>query len=215
MDRRLFIGGAALGLGAGLARPSLAGAALAAVEPDDMVMGSPKARVTVIEYASASCPHCARFNNEVFPAFKAKYIDTGRVLYAFREFLTQPIEFAAASFLIARCAGKDKYFSVVDAIFRAQTEIYATGDLKNPLLKIAAGAGMDEKAVDACLNDKAGLRALNDRIQRYLSRDGIDGTPTFLVNGQRLSGEQSLEALDAAIAAAEAKAAPAQRLTHG
>src|ERR1700759_4001989 len=105
MDRRLFLGVATLGLGFSIAAPGLAeppppaAGPLLTTEADDMTMGSPHAPVTVIEYASASCPHCARFNNEVFPAFKAKYIDTGRVFYVFREFLTAPAEVAAASFL--------------------------------------------------------------------------------------------------------------------
>jgi protein-disulfide isomerase len=211
MDRRLFIGLAALGAGAGLAGPALADTTQTAVEPGDMVMGSPKAKITVIEYASASCPHCARFNNEEFPAFKAKYIDTGRVFYVFREFLTPPTSFAAASFLLARCAGKNRYFSVVDAIFRAQTEIYESQELRGHLLKIAAGAGLDEKAVDACLADKAAIQALNDRVDRYVTRDGVNSTPTFLIGGQRLSGEQTLATLDAAITGASPKPAPAVR----
>src|SRR5579871_3142309 len=113
MDRRQFIGaGGALGVAASLAWPALADAPVVTAQPDDMTLGSPKAKVTVIEYASASCPHCARFNNEVFPAFKAKYVDTGRVFYVFREFLTEPASLAAAAFLTARCAGKGKYFGV-------------------------------------------------------------------------------------------------------
>ncbi|MDR3512230.1 MAG: thioredoxin domain-containing protein [Caulobacteraceae bacterium] len=205
MDRRLFIGAAALGLGLG--GPVFAqDAGVAPVGPDDLVLGSPKAPVTVIEYASASCPHCARFNNEVFPAFKAKYIDTGQVYYAFREFLTPPVEFAAAAFLIARCAGKDKYFTVLDGVFQAQAEIYQSGDLHGPMLKIAQAAGLDEKAVDACLADTKAIEALNARMQQYLSRDKVSSTPTFVVNGARLVGEQTLAALDTAIAAAEAKA---------
>src|ERR1700744_6017788 len=123
---------AALAAGALIATPVL-GAAVMAPSTDDMSLGNPDARVTVIEYASASCPHCAHFNNEVFPAFKAKYIDTGRVHYVFREFLTAPAEIAAASFLIARCAGRDKYFSVLDSIFRGQEQMYATGDVKGTL----------------------------------------------------------------------------------
>jgi protein-disulfide isomerase len=182
-----------------------------------MVMGSPTAAVTVIEYASASCPHCARFNNEQFPAFKAKYIDTGRVFYIFREFLTPPASFAAASFLIARCAGKDKYFSVVDAVFHAQAEIYQTQELHDHLLKIAGAAGLDEKAVDACLADQAAIKALNARVDHYVSRDGVNSTPTFLIGDQRLTGEQTLASLDVAIAAAEAKATPhaRRRKAHG
>jgi protein-disulfide isomerase len=214
MDRRLFIGAAAFGLAASLARPGLADAPVVTAEPDDMVMGSPKARVTVIEYASASCPHCARFNNEVFPAFKAKYVDTGRVLYVFREFLTEPASLAAAAFLTARCAGKGRYFGVVDAFFHAQADIYATGELKSHLLKIAADAGMTPAQVDACLSDPKTEQALNDRVKRYADRDGVDSTPTFLVGGQKLIGEQSLAALDKAITAAESAMRPIRRHRH-
>src|SRR5688572_8278560 len=88
----------------------------AQVASDDMVMGKADAPVTVIEYASVTCSHCANFNATVFPAFKAKYVDTGQVKYVLREFLTPPVPIAAAGFLIARCAGPDKYFGVVDAI---------------------------------------------------------------------------------------------------
>jgi len=88
--------------------------------PADYSLGSPKAKVQVVEYASLSCPHCAKFNEEVFPAFKAKYVDTGQVRYTLREMLTPPAEVAAAGFLLARCAGPAKYFGVVDAVFRSQ-----------------------------------------------------------------------------------------------
>src|SRR5580700_5997879 len=133
-SRRQLIAAAILGL-------VLCGPASGAVDkfarPDDMTLGNPKAKVTVVEYASASCPHCAHFNNEVFPAFKAKYIDTGMVHYVFREFLTPPAEVAAASFLIARCAGRDKYFSVLDTIFRGQEQMYQSGDIRGALLRAA------------------------------------------------------------------------------
>jgi protein-disulfide isomerase len=181
-----------------------------------MTLGSPKAPVTVIEYASASCPHCARFNNEVFPAFKAKYIDTGKVRYAFREFLTQPVELAAATYLIARCAGSDKYFQVLDGVFHAQTEIYQTGEMKGPMLKIAKDAGLDEAAVNACLADQKAIAAMNGRVKTYATRDQITGTPTFVVDGERLVGEQTLDQLDTAIAAAEARLAakPVRHRAH-
>src|ERR1700753_4392291 len=100
-----------------------------AVTSDDMSLGSPSAKVTMIEYASVACPHCARFNNEVFPAFKQQFIDTGKVHYVFREMLVggdQEMSMAAAGFLMARCAGKDKYFGVVDTIFHDQEQIYTS-----------------------------------------------------------------------------------------
>jgi protein-disulfide isomerase len=177
----------------------------AKVTADDMSLGNAGAKVTVIEYASASCPHCARFANEVFPAFKAKYVDTGKVHYVFREFLTPPVEFAAAGFLTARCAGKDKYFDVLNTIYRNQVSIFQSGDLRGGLLRIAQSAGMTEKQFMDCVSDEAALKALNTRVQKYIDDDKIDSTPTFLINGTKLEGEQTLSQLDAAIAAAQAK----------
>jgi len=114
-SRRLLLSAVlALAAGAALAAP----ATKLPPAPGDMSLGSPKARVQVVEYASLSCPHCARFNAEVFPAFRAKYVDTGKVRYTLREMLTPPAEVAAAGFLMARCAGPGKYFKVVDEVFR-------------------------------------------------------------------------------------------------
>jgi protein-disulfide isomerase len=182
--------------------PDLAALGAPTAQPDDMTMGNPKAKVTVIEYASASCPHCAHFNNEIFPAFKAKYVDTGKVRYVFREFLTSPVEVAAASFLIARCAGKDKYFNVLDAIFRDQAQMYKSGDVKGTLMKAAGGAGLSETQVDACLKDQAAADALGARVERYAKEDGINVTPTFVINGKKIEGVADLAQLDAAISAA-------------
>jgi protein-disulfide isomerase len=174
------------------------------VTADDMSMGNPQAKVTVIEYASASCPHCAEFNNEVFPAFKAKYIDSGKIRYVFREYLTPPVEVAASGFLIARCAGKDKYFNVLDAIYRGQQQMYQTGDFRGTLLRIAESAGLSEQQFDACTTDEAALKALGARADKAVKEDGITGTPTFVVNGKKMDeGAASLAKLDAAIAAAQ------------
>ncbi len=172
------------------------------VTSDDMSMGDSKAPVTMIEYASASCPHCAEFNNVVFPAFKAKYIDTNKVHYVFREFLTPPEEVAAAGFMTARCAGRDKYFSVLDAIYRGQRAMFESGDVHGTLQRIAESAGVSDAKFEACINDEKGLKALNDRVQTYVTRDKIQGTPTFVINGKTLDGEQSMASLDKAIAAA-------------
>ena len=179
------------------------GGTAASVTADEMGMGNPQAKVTVVEYASASCPHCARFNNEVFPAFKAKYIDTGKVHYIFREFLTSPVQFAAAGFLLSRCAGKDKYFSVLDTIYHDQTQIYQSGDMRGGLLNIAKSAGMTEQQFNDCISNADALKALNDRVEKAQTQDHIDGTPTFVINGkQAASGEMTLAQLDDAIKAA-------------
>jgi protein-disulfide isomerase len=169
----------------------------------DMSLGNPDAKVKVVEYASASCSHCARFNNEVFPAFKAKYIDTGKVQYTLKEFLTPPEQVAAAGFLTARCAGKDKYFTVLDAIYKNQNEMFQSGDFRGGLLRIAQSAGMTEPQFNACVSDEAALKALNARVERAEKQDKIVSTPSFVVNGKKVAeGEVSLAQLDTAIAEA-------------
>jgi protein-disulfide isomerase len=170
---------------------------------EDMTMGKADAPVKMVEYASASCSHCATFNNNVFPAFKAKYIDTGKVHYTLKEFITAPEQVATASFLIARCAGPDKYFSVLDAVFQSQTEMFRTGDIRGILLRIAQSSGMTEAQFNACLNDEAAIKALDARVQRHVTEDKITGTPTFFVNGKKIAeGEVTMAQLDAAVAEA-------------
>jgi protein-disulfide isomerase len=157
----------------------------------------------MVEYASVTCSHCAVFNNEVFPEFKKKYIDTGKVHYTFKEFLTPPAEVAAAGFLTARCAGKDKYFGVVDSIFHAQQEMFTTGDMRGSLLRVAQSAGMTEEQFNKCITDEAGLKALNERVEKAVRDDKVTATPTFVINGKKVKeGEISLAELDAAVAEA-------------
>ena len=174
-----------------------------ATSVDDMTMGDPKAPVKMVEYASASCTHCATFSNTVLPAFKAKYIDTGKVHYTLKEFLTPPNELAAAGFLTARCAGKDKYVSVLDAIFRSQQEIFQTGDMRGVLLRVAQSAGLTESQFNTCITDETALKALNARVERAIKQDKITGTPAFFINGKSVGeGEISLAALEKAVAEA-------------
>ncbi|WP_158915733.1 thioredoxin domain-containing protein [Caulobacter sp. S45] len=173
--------------------PTLSPAQIAALLPNkwmgsEYVMGSPTAKVTLVEYASASCPHCARFDANVFPQIKAKYVDTGKVRYVFREFLTEPENVAAIGFLMARCAGKDKYFDVVEQVFRAQPEIYGgKGDLKAIFVRIAKANGLNEPQFDACISDKAAADALNARVDHAANVDKIDSTPTLVANGKKLA----------------------------
>jgi len=169
------------------------------VNAPEMTLGNPNAKVTVVEYASDTCSHCARFDAQVFPAFKAKYINTGKVYYKFREFLTPPEAVAAAGFLLARCAGKDKYFGVVEAIFRGQPELFATGDAHGFLLRIAQSAGLTEAQFDACEQNQAALDALQKRVKTALDNH-IDSTPSFFIDNVALPpGEISLADLDKAI----------------
>jgi protein-disulfide isomerase len=174
---------------------------------DEMSLGNPQAKVTVVEYASAGCPFCARLNNEVLPAFKTKYVDTGKVRYVFREMLVgggPEIALGAAGFLTARCAGKDKYFTVLDQIFKDQDQIYRSGDIKAGLLPIAKANGLSEKQFDACVSDEAALNALNARSEKATA-DGVGSTPTIFINGKKaFETVPTTGQLDAAVEAAGA-----------
>jgi protein-disulfide isomerase len=176
---------------------------VAAPQADDMALGSPMARVTVIEYASAGCPHCANWANDVFPAFKARYIDTGKARFVLREVITGQPTVATAGFMLARCAPAEKYFDVVDRVFARQADIFegkvSAGDA---LGAVANSVGMSDEAFEACLTDQANLDAVNARSERHATQDGVDTTPTFFVGAKRLDGEQTLDRLAAAIAAA-------------
>jgi protein-disulfide isomerase len=189
---------------AGLAAVACGKSGSGAATADDMAMGNDKAPVTMIEYASVACPHCAAFINDVLPAFKAKYIDTGKVHFISREQLTGDERMAAAGFLVARCAGKDKYFQVTDAIYRNQQGVYT--DMRNGLLNIAKSVGMTEAQFDKCLSDDKAIDALNTRVEKFARENHITGTPTFFVNGKEIaSGEVSMEQLDKAMADAGVK----------
>ena len=200
--RRLLVAAfVALAAAPALAKP-LAAPVTTLTPAGDMSLGNPKAKIEVVEYASLSCPHCAAFNRDVFPAFKAKYVDTGKVRYTLKEMLTDPAEVAAAGFITARCAGKDKYFATVDAVFRDQAAIFAEGP-RPVLQRIAQAQGLTEDQFVACLKDQAAVGAVYDRAQRAGEQDKIEGTPTVVVNGKRVGvGEISLAQLDSAIAQA-------------
>ncbi len=139
----------------------------------------------------------------MFPEFKKKYIDTGKVRYEFHEFLTAPVQFAAAGFLLARCAGSDKYFNVLDAIYRNQEAIYQSGDFAGGLKRIAESMGMSDKQYLDCITDEKALNALNTRVEKASTKDGIEATPTFIINGAKTEGEMTMAQLDAAVAKAE------------
>lgn len=174
------------------------------VAQGDMAKGAPEgAKVTVVEYASVTCGACAAWQEQVWPELKAKYVDTNQVRFILREFPTPPVEVAAAGFLLARCAGEDRYFDVVEEIMASQPEIFGGTPPRNVLLRIANAAGLSEQEFQACVTDPDALKALDDRIRAGVAA-GISGTPTFLVNGERVT-DPSLaglsEKIDAALAA--------------
>lgn len=186
---------------------SLGGAASArpapTATPADMTLGNPKAAIEVIEYASLSCPHCAHFNETVFVPFRAKWVDTGKVRFTLKEMLTASPTVAMAGFLIARCAGSDRYFKVVDDVYRSQPR-WEEGQIKAILKQIAADNGVDEPHFDACLRDTAAIGAVNERARRASEQDGVESTPTLFINGVRVDPLPLTPAeMDAAIAAAD------------
>ncbi|HBV13027.1 MAG TPA: thioredoxin [Brevundimonas sp.] len=168
------------------------------VAEGDMAIGAAEgAKVTVVEYASTTCAACAAWNEQVWPDFKAKYVDTQKVRFVFREFPTPPQDVAVAGFLIARCAGEDKYFEVIDHLMRSQAEMHGGAAPRDVLLRTAQAAGLNEAQFKTCTSDKAAIAALEQRI-RQASAAGVTGTPTLMVNGQ-IVNDKSLAGLSAHI----------------
>ncbi len=160
----------------------------------EMSMGKDDAKVTVIEYASASCPHCAAFNNEEFPKFKTDFIDTGKVKFIFREFPHN--DPAMGAFMIARCAPKEKYFPLVDVMFKTQKDWVA-----NPLeglKKIALQSGFTEETFTACLNNKEVAKNIFE-VRQKGDTFGVQGIPTFFINGEHYKGDYTVAGLKAVI----------------
>ncbi|MGZ6042761.1 MAG: DsbA family protein, partial [Asticcacaulis sp.] len=158
----------------------------------DMAMGNEKAPVTVVEYASAACPHCADWNKENWAAFKAKYIDTGKVHYIFREVLTNPQEYAFAGFMIGRCAvARSKtpadatpFFTVVQTFFNGQDAFYQTGQMNTVMDDVEKKTGLDLPALQACVSDSGQADAFMKTMRTHMEADNVSSTPTFLVNGK-------------------------------
>jgi protein-disulfide isomerase len=172
-------------------------AELAKTGPDgDIVLGSEKAPVTVIEYASMTCPHCAHFSENTFPELQKRYIDTGKVRFIFREFPLDAL--AAAGFMLARCAGKDKFMPVVETLFAKQREWMVEKPL-DPLRAIAKQFGFTEQSFDDCLKNQKVLDGITDVRDRAYQKLGVNSTPTFFVNGKKYTGDQSIDMLAKAI----------------
>ena len=163
----------------------------------DHIQGNEKAPVTVVEYASLTCPHCEHFHATVYPVLK-KYIDAGKVRFIFREFPRDPVDIGA--FMLARCAPADKYFAMVDVLFDQQKNWAFTKDAAKQLLMIAKQAGFTEESFDKCLSDKELATKLRDVGKRGYEEFKVDSTPTIFINGQVYKGEMTPEAMEKALA---------------
>ena len=159
----------------------------------EMVLGPANAPVTVIEYASMTCSHCAHFAETTFPKLKEKYIDTGKVRFMLREFPLDPL--AAAAFMIARCAANEdanRYYALVDTLF-AQQRTWAVREPLPPLKSIARQAGLSEQAFNACLSNQQMVEKVEAVRKQAVDKLGVKSTPTFFINGEKVEGSMSIE----------------------
>ncbi len=163
----------------------------------DIMIGDADAPITIVEYASMTCSHCARFHIDVFPELKEKYIDTGKVQFVLREF---PLDgLAVAAFMLARCAGDDRYYPMVGGLFETQKTWAVPGENgKEKLSLIAKQAGFSQESFDKCMADKELFDNIVEVRTRGHEKYGVDSTPSFFVNGKRMKGIE-IKDFDAAI----------------
>lgn len=188
MQKTLTSGLLALALAFGTLPVAAQETAATPVEIKDFTLGSPDAKVKIAEYASFTCSHCANFHETVFKPLKADYIDTGKVQFIAKEvYFDRPGLWAA---MIARCGGDMKYFGISDILFSTQSEWPASQDpavVVENLKKIGRSAGMEDAAMDVCMKDAATAQAMIDHSEAGMTADGVEGTPTLIINGVKHS----------------------------
>lgn len=181
--------------GLGSSQPSVAADLL-----PESVVGDPQAPVTIIEFSSLTCPHCATFHRETMPKLKESYIDTGKVRLVYRDFPLDRLALAAA--VTGRCLPPERHFGFVEMLYRDQSAWAQSADPLAELTIRAQLAGLSESAFNACLENKPLIQAIQQRAQEGQQEYGINSTPTFIVDGETLTGEASFETFSAAIDAA-------------
>jgi protein-disulfide isomerase len=173
---------------AAFALATMLGTATAQSSVEEMALGDPDAPVTVIEYASFTCPHCANFHEASFERLKADYVDTGKVRFVYREvYFDRPGLWAA---MVARCGGPERYFGIVDLLYEKQDEWASAGEpaeIADNLRRIGRSAGIDDDQLNACLQDGEMAQALVADFQRNAEADGIDSTPSFVIDGEKFT----------------------------
>lgn len=208
LSRRVLLGGAALAvLPFSAALPARAEGAqeaerdvnmaevLKAGTLAEMALGKDDAPISIVEYFSMTCSHCANFHNKTFEALKTKYIDTGKVRFVAREFPFDPR--AAAAFMLARCAPKEQYFPFVSMLFKQQASWATAQDGRAALLQMSRLAGFSEETFNACLTNQKLLDDVNAVRERGAKDFGINSTPTFIINGKVYTGDMSIDQMSA------------------
>ena len=163
----------------------------------EMSIGKADAPVTVVEYMSMTCPHCAHFHNTTFDAIKAKYVESGKVRFVLREFPFDPR--AAAAFMLARCAPEGQYFPMVSMLFKQQEQWAAAQNGRDALLQMSKLAGFSQESFEACLTNQKLLDDVNAVMQKGMKEYKVASTPTFFINGKRYSGDMSVDTMSALI----------------
>lgn len=172
-------------------------AALANVALPDKVLGAENAPVTVIEYASPTCPHCANFSNVVYPQFKVEYVDTGKVKFVIRPFVRNVLD--AVVFMLAEAAGEPQYHMVIETFFRTQNQWAASDKPRDAILAIAKQLGFTDQSFDAALTNQDLFTKMEAMREQALNEFKLEGTPTFYINGKQLTGDKTLDELKAEI----------------
>lgn len=161
---------------------------------DDHALGNPDAAVTIIEYASLTCPACAAFHRTMYPELKAKYIDTGKVRFVFRQFPTPPARLAVGAEAMARCAGStETYFELIDVLFEKQRLWVSSSNPGQALRDIGATAGITTEQFDACLADKENVTRIQDVVNHAVETWNINSTPSFVINGEHVKNIRSID----------------------
>jgi protein-disulfide isomerase len=159
----------------------------------EMSLGEANAPVTIIEYASMTCPHCAHFHETTYPELRKKYIDTGKVRFIFREFPLDQL--AAAAFMLARCGSKDRYFPMIEILFQQQKDWVVQRPLQ-PLMAITKQAGMSEQEFNECLKNQQVLDGIEEVRQRAAQKFNVQSTPTFFINGKLFRGAVTMAEIE-------------------
>lgn len=177
--------------------PARAPVPVPASMPTDRVLGRADAPVTIIEYASFTCSHCATFSTQVLPQLKARYIDTGKARLVFRDLPTPPLQVSGVAAAIGRCAAPGRFFDVADHLMNGQSEAFASGKVQEWIMGAVAATGKSREDVEACVERPATAQTLNDDTRQAMEA-GVNSTPALFVNGQRVESP-TLEGMIAAI----------------